>query len=78
VDASCVITYVLRESLPRCDLAWPYCIGKAFGIAHDRVITAPVIVLQMSTPNLNMKSVSVFVSLRCAIPKTKEIIMKKM
>jgi hypothetical protein len=32
----------------------------------------------MSTPNLNMKSVSVFVSLRCAIPKTKEIIMKKM
>jgi len=37
VDASCVITYVLRESLPRCDLAWPYCIGKAFGIAHDRV-----------------------------------------
>ena len=29
--------YVLRESLPRCDLAWPYCIGKAFRIAENRV-----------------------------------------
>jgi hypothetical protein len=27
----------LRESLPRCDLAWPYCIGKAFRIAENRV-----------------------------------------
>jgi len=26
-----------RSTLPRCDLAWPYCIGKAFGIAENRV-----------------------------------------
>jgi hypothetical protein len=37
VDASRVITYVLRESLPRCDLARPYSIGKAFRIAESRV-----------------------------------------
>ena len=37
MDASRVITYVLRESLPRCDLAWLYCIGKALRIAEHRV-----------------------------------------